>query len=200
MADTSPPTPPPPPQPKPGSPIVDPAALVATFFSVIRGPGDFFKSAKEEKGLQKCVTFSVASWLVFGVLMLLVRILYGHGFGAGVRELVQDVIFGFLGPFIDGLIIWIVCLILGSKAPYERTDRLLRLGGDAHRRGVHAREMGRLAGRRRRLRVRPLHRRDGGEDLELRAPSPSDPATHPGASPSLEPPPGKQGGEDPHRR
>ncbi|HET6411862.1 MAG TPA: YIP1 family protein [Anaeromyxobacter sp.] len=124
MADTSPTPPPPPPQPKPGSPIVDPAALLATFFSVIRGPGEFFKSAKEEKGLQRCVTFSVASWLVFGVLMLLERILYGHGFGAGVRELVQNVIFGFLGPFIDGLIIWIVCLILGSKAPYEPSVRI----------------------------------------------------------------------------
>jgi len=124
MPETS-PNPPSPQQAQvPGSPLFDPAALVATFFAVIKGPGDFFRSVRNEKGFQKCVTFSVASWVVFGVLMLLFRILYGHGFGAGVRELLQDVIFGFVGPFIDGLIVWVVCLILGSKAPYEPSVRI----------------------------------------------------------------------------
>jgi hypothetical protein len=122
MTETS--VPPPQQTSSPGLPPVDPSALVATFVAVLKAPAEFFKSIKDEKGFQKVLVFSVAAWVVYGVLMLVERILYGWGVGHGIRDLVQAVISGFLGPFIGGAILWVICMVLGSKAPYEPAVRI----------------------------------------------------------------------------
>lgn len=123
MADTS-PTPSTPQAPAPGAPLVDPNALVATFMAVLKTPAEFFKSIKGETGFQKCLVFSVAMFVVQGVLLLLWQLVYYHSFGAGIGSLVQATITGFIGPFIGGLILWVICMVLGSKAPYDPSVRI----------------------------------------------------------------------------
>jgi hypothetical protein len=112
----------------PGAPLVDPNALVATFVSVLKTPADYFKSIKEEKGFQKCLVFSVAALLVYGVLAAIGFLFRGFGVGAAIVLLVQSAISGVIGPFIGGAVIWVICMIFGSKAPYEHSVRISAYG------------------------------------------------------------------------
>ena len=107
----------------PGVPLFDPNALVATFVAVLKAPTDFFKSVKEERGFQKCLVFSVAMLVVYGVLAALTLFFHGLG-GFALRTLLQAAILGLIGPFIGGGILWVVCLVFGSKAPYEHSARI----------------------------------------------------------------------------
>lgn len=107
----------------PGVPLFDPNALVATFVAVLKAPAFFFTSVKEERGFKKCLVFSFAMLVVYGVLAALSLLFHGLG-GIAVRTLVQSAISGLIGPFIFGAIIWVVCLVFGSKAPYEHSARI----------------------------------------------------------------------------
>jgi hypothetical protein len=122
MTETS--VPPPQQTSRPGLPPVDPSALVATFVAVLKAPAQFFKTIKDEKGFQKCLVFSVAMSVVAGVVSALWPLLHGQVITA-LAVIVGTVIFGgILGPFIGGLIIWIISMIFGSKAPYEPSVRI----------------------------------------------------------------------------
>jgi hypothetical protein len=123
-------SPPPSPEqaPAPAIPPIDVNALLGTAMAVLRTPADFFKSKKDEKGFVKCLTFSIAAGVVHGVLRLLSWIMYGHSLGGGLRELVQAIVFGAIGPFIGGAIVWAISMIFGSKATYEPNVRIAAYG------------------------------------------------------------------------
>jgi len=110
--------------PAPGIPPVDLGALLATFLGVLKGPAQFYTSIKEEKGFVKVLTFSIAMGAVYGVLRLIWWPLFGGSLGWGIRELIQSLIFGAVGPFVGGAIVWIICMFFGSKAPYEPSARI----------------------------------------------------------------------------
>ncbi len=114
--------------PAPAAPLFDPNALVATFVAVLKAPSDFFKSIKGEKGFQKCLIFSVAALVVYGVLAAVGLLFRSFGAGLAVATLVQSAISGIIGPFIGGAIIWVICMIFGSKAPYEHSVRISAYG------------------------------------------------------------------------
>lgn len=133
MSETSPnPTTPPPSQPSgPTLPPIDPKALVATAIAVVKNPTEFFKGKKGETGFAKCLVFSVAAALVYGVLVFLSTLLFvtiAAGFGlalvSAIGALVSAAIMGIVAPFLGGLVVWGVSLIFGSKAPYEPSVRI----------------------------------------------------------------------------
>lgn len=133
MPDTSPnPTTPPPSQPSlPALPPIDPRALVATALAVVTNPTEFFRSIKGETGFAKCLVFSVAAAVVYGVLVFLSNFLWGLRVGVGfaistafTALIVGVIVGGFVGPFLGGLVVWGLSLIFGSKAPYEPSVRI----------------------------------------------------------------------------
>lgn len=109
----------------PGAPLIDPNALVATFVAVLKAPVEFFKSTREEKGFKKCLVFSVAMMVVYGVLAAAALVMVGLGGGWAVRTFVRAVVFGFIGPFVGGAVLWMVCMVLAGKAPYEFSARIV---------------------------------------------------------------------------
>ena len=125
-------TPPPPPSSVPTLPPIDPRALLATAIAVVKNPTEFFRGIKGETGFAKCLVFSVAAAAVYGALLFVSALLrgiiygaFGNAIGVAIQALIIAVIvFGLLGPFLGGLIVWGVSMIFGSKAPYEPSVRI----------------------------------------------------------------------------
>ncbi len=111
---------PPPSSPAPGIPPVDPNALIATAVRVVKTPADFFRSIKDDKGFQKPLTFSVAVYLVYSVLVAVYPIAHGAVVPSIISIILTTLIGGIAGPFIGGIIIWAICLAFGSKATWDR--------------------------------------------------------------------------------
>jgi hypothetical protein len=115
----------------PQMPPIDPKALIDTAIAVIKNPTEFFKGIKAETGFQKCLVFSVAMGVVYGVLAFVVTLIrfsmimgFGFAFGSAIGALIGGAIAGILGPFIGGLIIWGISLAFGSKATWEPSVRI----------------------------------------------------------------------------
>jgi hypothetical protein len=125
MAETN--TPPSAPQ----MPPVDPKKLVDTAVAVLKNPTEFYKGIKAETGFQKCLIFSIAMGVIYGVLAfcssllwLSIHVGFGFAIAAAVTALITGVISGAIGPFIGGIIIWAICLAFGSKATWEPSVKI----------------------------------------------------------------------------
>ena len=110
--------------PTPSLPPIDPAAVQKTFLAVLTKPAEFYPTVKAEQGFQKVLLFSVIMGVIYGALGAVASILYLHSVIAAIIAIIVGGISGLLAPFIGGAIVFVVCMLFGSKAPFESSVKV----------------------------------------------------------------------------
>lgn len=121
----------PPTRPQGALPPIDLRALADTAVAVIRNPTDFYRGIKAETGFQKCLVFSIAMGVIYGVLCFVGTLLafsisagVGPAVLAALRTLIAGVFSGLIAPFVGGFLIAVISVVFGSKGPWEPSVRI----------------------------------------------------------------------------
>ena len=93
--------------------------FIGTWKKVITTPGDFFKEMPTSGGYEEPLKFAVVNYIIAGIGLTLVSL------GRAFFMIVAMPIFGIIGLFISGAILYICFKIVGGSGSYEGTVRML---------------------------------------------------------------------------
>ena len=93
--------------------------FIGTWKKVITTPGDFFKEMPTSGGYEAPLKFAVVNYVIAGIGMALISL------GSAFFMIVAMPIFGIIGLFISGLILYICFKIIGGSGSYEGTVRIV---------------------------------------------------------------------------
>ncbi|KAF5416665.1 MAG: hypothetical protein C5S48_02310 [Candidatus Methanogaster sp.] len=93
--------------------------FIGTWKKVITTPGDFFKEMPTSGGYEEPLKFAVINYIIAGIGMTLISL------GSAFFMIVAMPIFGIIGLFISGAILYICFKIVGGSGSYEGTVRIV---------------------------------------------------------------------------
>lgn len=93
--------------------------FIGTWKKVITTPGDFFREMPTSGGYGEPLKFAVVNYIIAGIGLTLISL------GRAFFMIVAMPIFGIIGLFISGLILYICFKIVGGSGSYEGTVRML---------------------------------------------------------------------------
>ena len=93
--------------------------FIGTWKKVITTPGDFFKEMPTSGGYGEPLKFAVVNYIIAGIGMALISL------GSAFFMIVAMPIFGIIGLFISGAILYVCFKIVGGSGSYEGTVRML---------------------------------------------------------------------------
>ena len=93
--------------------------FIGTWKRVITTPGDFFKEMPTSGGYEVPLKFAVVNYVIAGIGLTLVSL------GSAFFMIVAMPIFGIIGLFISGAILYICFKIVGGSGSYEGTVRIV---------------------------------------------------------------------------
>jgi len=92
--------------------------FIETWKTVITTPGDFFRDMPTSGGYEAPLKFAVVNYLIAGIGTALIS------FGSMFAAVIATPVFGVIGLFIGGLILYVCFKVVGGSGSYEGTVRL----------------------------------------------------------------------------
>jgi hypothetical protein len=93
--------------------------FIGTWKKVITTPGDFFKEMPTSGGYEAPLKFAVVNYIIAGIGLTLISL------GSAFFMIVAMPVFGIIGLFISGAILYVCFKIVGGSGSYEGTVRML---------------------------------------------------------------------------